>query len=378
MSADQTMLQRSARDFLRRECPPSRVNELAEDPIGYDRDLWRAMAELGWQGWVFPTALGGGGGRFLDLVLLEEELGRALVPSPFFASVIRAGLTILWAGTEADQTRLLPGVASGDAILTLANAEPGGRVEGDLVACRALRIGHRWQLDGTKVFVPYAGVAHGILCVARTAGAPGDRDGITLMLVDPATPGVTRRQTQTLGRDQQYEVGLVGAWVEDSLVVGEVDGARAGLERAQASATVCLAAEMLGGAEVVLDMTLEYAAARRQRGRAIGRHQALQHRCADVAIAIDAARVLIYDAAWRLDQGLPATTEVSMAKASISETYRNATWLAAMIHGGTGFMEDHALALHYRRAKVAELLMGDGDIHREIVARALLDTPGVH
>lgn len=369
------MLQRSARDFLRRECPTSRVRELAEDPLGYDRRLWRAMAELGWQGWVFPEALGGGGGSFIDLVLLEEELGRALVPSPFFASVIRAGLTILSAGTEADQARYLPGVASGEVVLTLAIAEAGGRIDGDLIACRASRTGRRWRLDGTKTFTPYADVAQRILCVARTEGQPRDPDGITLLMLDPATQGVTCRATPTLGRDQQCEVDLLGASVDDSLVLGEVGGARTGLERAQELATVCLAAEMLGGAQAVLEMTLEYASARRQRGVAIGRYQSLQHRCADVAIAVDAARVLIYDAAWRIDQGLPATIEVSMAKAWISETYRNATWVAALIHGGSGFMEDHDLALHYRRAKVAELLLGDRAIHREIVARELLDTP---
>jgi alkylation response protein AidB-like acyl-CoA dehydrogenase len=291
---------------------------------------------------------------------------------PFFASAVLAGMTILEAADGKQRARLLPGVAAGTEILTLAIAERGARLDGDVVACRVEKSASGWSLSGAKTFVPFAGAAHRIVVVARTTGEARDPDGLTLLVVDPASAGVTVTPTATLGRDQQFEVSFASVAVLDHDVLGQPGGARAALSRAQARATVCLSSEMLGGADAVLAMTIEQAHQPRQRGRPVGRHQALQHRIADSSIAIDVARTLIHNAAWRLDQELSAGIEVSMAKAAISDAYRDATWLAALVLGGAGFMDEHPLGRHYRRAKTAEFQLGDADAHRELVARALL------
>ena len=370
---DQTHIRQTARDLLTAASAVPRVAEPHRSPTGYDIELWRTMGALGWAGWILPTAVGGGGGRLLDLVVLQEELGHAALPTPFFTSAVLAGHTILEAASPDQQRRLLPGIADGSAIASLAIAEPGTRLPGDRIACRATREPGAWRVSGIKAFTAYADVAERLLVVARMAGEERDRDGLVLLAVDPRAPGVMLRSTPTLGRDQQFEITLADVLVDDGDVLGVPGDARGPLTRALERATVCLAAEMLGGAQAVLEMTIAYALERTQRRRPIGRHQALQHRIADASIAVEAASVLVHSAAWRLDQDLPAAMEVSMAKAAISDTYRETTWLAALIHGGAGFMEEHPLGRHYRRAKVAEFQLGDADIHRELVARALLD-----
>jgi alkylation response protein AidB-like acyl-CoA dehydrogenase len=370
---DQDLIRGAARDVLTAACAMPRVAAALQSPTGYDTELWRTMGSLGWTGWILPSSVGGGGGRLLDLIVLQEELGRAALQTPFFTSAVLAGLVILEAASPDEQQRLLPGIASGTAIVSAAIAEPGTRVLGDHIACRAAPVAGGWRVSGVKTFTAYADVSDRLIVAARMAGGERDTDGLLLITVDPRTAGVTLRATPTLGRDQQFEITLADVLVADADVLGVPGAAHAPLARALDRTTVCLAAEMLGGAQAVLEMTIAYALERSQRGRPIGRHQALQHRIADASIAVEAAGVLIHNAAWRLDQGLPAAMEASMAKAAISDTYRETTWLAALIHGGVGFMEEHPLSRHYRRAKVAEFQLGDADTHRELVARALLD-----
>jgi alkylation response protein AidB-like acyl-CoA dehydrogenase len=343
---------------------------------GYDPALWAALASVGWTGVLVPSGLGGSGGRLLDAIALEEELGRAATPGPFFTSSILAALTILEAGPETARRRLLPGIAVGNAIVTLAIAEPGSRIDGDVVRCTATRLGSGWRLDGVKTFVPFVDAAAWIIVVARTGGDVHDPGGIVLAVLDPAAAGVSIVPQPTLGLDRQCDVRLDGAIVPDQDVLGTAGLGRGPLERALEQATTCLAAEMLGGAEAVLELAIDRARTRLQRGRVLGRNQALQHRIADITIAVDVARMLIHQAAWRLDRNEPAAMDVAMAKASISETYRMATWLAGLVLGGAGFMDDHPLGLHYRRAKSAEYQLGDADAHRETVAGLLL-RPGV-
>lgn len=372
-SEEQEMLRKMARDFLERECPKTMVREMAEDEKGYSPELWQKMAGLGWLGLTSSSSYGGGDGSFLDLAVLLEEMGRALLPSPFFATVVLGGLFVLEAGSEEQKQRLLPKVATGDTLLTLALSEPGVEYDADSITVKALRQQDGYIISGTKLFVPYAHVADKLLCVARTKEGAKSGEGLTAFIVDTDTPGVTCTPLKTIGRDHQCEVVFENAIVPKENVLGELNRGWAQVEKALQKATVALCIDMNGGAQQVLDMTVEYAKSRVQFGRPIGSMQALQHHCANMEVAIEASRSIAYEAAWRVSEGLPCAVEVSMAKSFASECYTQTTQLGMMIHGGVGFMEDHDLTLYYRRAKAAEVLLGDADSHREKIARELLD-----
>jgi alkylation response protein AidB-like acyl-CoA dehydrogenase len=372
-SEEQEMLRKTARDFLEKECPKAMVREMAEDEKGYSAEVWQKMADLGWPGLVFPTEYGGGGGNFLDLVVLLEEMGRALLPSPFFATVVLGGLYILEAGSEKQKREILPRLASGDGLLTLAISEPGVDYDAGSIAARAIPQGKGYVINGTKLFVPYAHVADHLLCVVRTEEGVTPERGLTTFIIDAKSPGITCTKIKTLGRDHQCEVVFENVIVPKEKILGRLDDALVDVEEALQKATVALCVDMNGGAQQVLDMTVEYAKNRVQFGRPIGSMQALQHHCANMAVSIEASRSLAYEAAWRINEGLPCAMEVSMAKSFASECYTQTTQLGMLIHGGVGFMEDHDLPLYYRRAKATEVLLGDADLHREKIARELLD-----
>jgi len=370
---EQEMLRKTARGFLENECPKAMVREMAEDEKGYSPQLWHKMAELGWLGLVFPTRYGGGDGSFLDLVVLVEEMGRALLPGPFFATVVLGGLYVLEAGSEQQKEEFLPRVASGDTLLTLALTEPSGSYEAGSISVEAIPRQDDYVINGTKLFVPNAHVANHLLCVTRTKSGAKSDEGITTFIVDARTPGVTCTPLGTIGRDNQCEVLFENALVPKGNMLGELSNGWTHVEKVLQKATVALCADMNGGAQQVLDMTVSYAKERVQFGRPIGSMQALQHHCANMTISIEASRSLTYDAAWRISEGLPCAMEVSMAKSWASECYTQTTQLGMLIHGGVGFMEDHDLPLYYRRAKATEVILGDADSHREMIAREILD-----
>lgn len=372
LSEEQEMLKRSARDFLQRECPRTLVRQMAEDEKGFSPQLWRNMANLGWQALAYPSEYGGAGGSFLDLVMLLEEMGSSLTPGPFLATVVWAGLYILEAGSKEQKKMFLPKIASGDTVLTLAVSEPGARYETDIIKTEATSHQDSFIINGTKLFVPYAHVADYLLCVTRT----DDRldNGVTTFIINANSPGISCTPLKTLGRDKQYEVLFENTTVSRHDILGKLNGAWADIRSVLQKATVALCAEMNGGTQQILDMTVNYAKERTQFGRPVGSFQVIQHRCADMLVALDTARLLTYDAAWKISQGLPCAMEVSMAKAQASESYRQATWTGMQIHGGVAYIEDHALPVHYRWAKAAEVTLGDADIHREIITRKLLDS----
>lgn len=370
---EQEMLRKAARDFIEKECPMSMVREMAEDEKGYSPELWKKMAGLGWPGLGFPSRYGGNEGSFLDLAVLIEEMGRALLPGPFFATVVLGGLYILDVGSEQQREELLPGVTNGEILLTLAISEPDVEYDPTSIAVTATPRQGGYIINGTKLFVPYAHVADHVLCVARTAEGVRPGEGLTVFIVNTRTPGVTCTPLKTLARDNQCEVVFEDVVVSGDSVLGEPDNGWRDVERALQRATVALCADMNGGAQQVLDMTVEYAKQRVQFGRPIGSMQALQHHCANMSVSIEASRSLAYEAAWRISEGLPCAAEVSMAKSFASECYTQTTQLGMLIHGGVGFMEDHDLPLYYRRAKAAEVMLGDADHHREMIARELLD-----
>lgn len=368
---EQEMLRRTARDFLAKECPKSLVRAMEKDEAGFSPELMRKMAELGWTGLIFPEEYEGGGGEFLDLVILIEEMGRALLPGPFLSTVLLGGLTLLHAGSEEQKRAFLPGIAQGEKVLSLALTEPSARFDAAGVQLRAVRDREEYCLSGTKLFVPDARAADGLLCVARTAERGDPTDGLTLLLVDGKSPGLSCIPLRALSADRPCEVDFQDVRVPVQNVVGEVDRGWEVVSWTLERAALAECAWMVGGAQQVIDMTVNYSKERVQFDRPIGSFQAIQHKCANMLTEIDGARYITYLAAWKVNAGLPASQEISMAKAWVSEAYRRACLEAHQIHGGIGFTEEHDLGLYLRRARRAELSCGDASYHRERLAQLL-------
>ncbi len=370
-SEEQEMLRTTARDFLANECPSDLVKEMAEDEKGYPPELWKKMAELGWMGLAFPEEYDGMGMTFLDLVVLLEEIGRACLPGPYFSTVVLAGYTILEAASEEQKKDLLIKIANGDLIVTLALTEPSASYEPDAITVKATPDKDDYVINGTKLFVPDANVADYIICVARTKDGASPEEGITLFLVDAKSPGISTTLLKTIAGDKQCEVIFEDVRVPKGNIIGELDKGWPVVEKVLEKATVGLCAQMVGGAQKALEMSIDYAKERVQFGRPIGSFQSIQNYCADMVTDVDGSKYITYEAAWKLSEGLPVTMEVSMAKAWVSEAYRRVTLLGHQIHGAIGFCEDHDLPLYFKRAKAGELTFGDADLHREIVAKQL-------
>lgn len=368
LSEIQQMLKNSAREFLAEECPLTLVRELEEEERGFSAELWRQTAGLGWPGVAFPEQYGGTGGDFTDLAALLEEMGRALMPGPFFATVVLGGLTVLDAGTDSQKQEILPGVCSGDLLLTLALTEASATYEPWGIETTAIREGDNFRINGRKLFVPDAHSADTLLVAARTAQPADPADpaaGITLFLVPAGRAGVTVNQLSTISADRQCEVALDNVTVSGESALGAVDGGWPIIQRALERAVAGKVVEMVGGMEAVLEMTVEYAKQRAQFGRPVGTFQAVQHHCANMATDVEGSRHIAYQAAWKVASGEPAERETAMAKAWVSAAYQRVCNLAHQCHGAIGFTKEHNLQLYTRRAKAQELSYGDGNFHKE-------------
>lgn len=371
LSEIQQMLKNSAREFLSGECPLTLVRAMEQDERGYTDELWRQTVGLGWPGVAFPEQYGGTGGDFLDLAVLLEEIGRALMPGPFFATVVLGGLTVLDAGTEAQKREVLTGICSGQMLLTLALTEATATYEPWGIATTATREGDAFRLNGAKLFVPDAHAADLLLVAARTAEAADPSQGITLFIVPTNAAGLTVNQLSTISADRQCEIILDNVSVPADAVLGAVDGGWPIIQRALQRAVAGKCVEMLGGADAVVEMTVEYAKQRTQFGRPVGTFQAVQHHCANMATDVEGCRHIAYQAAWKIASGEPAGREVAMAKAWVSGAYQRVCNLAHQCHGAIGFTREHDLQLYTRRAKVQELSYGDVNWHKELALQQI-------
>ena len=371
LSEEQELLKRTARDFLEKECPRQLVRQMEDDDKGYPTQLWHTMAALGWMALPFPEEYGGGGGSFSDLIILLEEMGRACLPSPFIPAVVLCGLTILDTGSKEQKDAFLPGIARGDIIGTLALLEPSDSYDPAAISCRAIARESEYLVTGTKLFVQDAHIADYLVVAARTGSVNGAEEGITLFLIDARSPGISRTILKTIAADKQFEVNFDNVKVPGESVIGEVNRARRGVAGMLERAAVAKCAEMVGGAQRVLEMTVDYAKERVQFGRPIGSFQAIQHYCTNIAIDVETSRFNTYKAAWMIAEGIPCFKEVAIAKAWCSEAYRRVTALSHQIHGAIGWTKEMDLELYTRRAKAIEVAFGDADFHREKIARAL-------
>lgn len=372
LGEEQVMLKTSARDILEKECPKTLVREMMEDEKGYSPELWKKVANLGWLGLTFPEEYGGAGSSFLDLAVLLEECGRALLPAPFVPTVVLAGHPILTAGTDEQKQQFLPRIASGDIILTLAFIETSGSLQASDITVTATQTGDNFIINGVKLFVPDAHVSDYLLCVTRTSDDQNGEEGITLFLVDTGTEGVKVEVLKTIASDKLCEVVFNNVLVPKQNILGEMDRGWTIMKRLLDEAAVAESAWMTGGARWVLETSIEYAKTRIAFGRPIGSFQAIQHKLADMALEVEGATSIMYYAAWAISENDPSITlAASMAKAWCNDTYKHAVYDGIQIHGGIGFTWDHDMHLYFKRAKALEVTFGDSNYHREKVAQLL-------
>jgi alkylation response protein AidB-like acyl-CoA dehydrogenase len=372
LTEDQELLAKTAADFVRQHSPISRVRALrdANDPLGFSRDLWRQMAELGWTGILIPEEYGGAGMGLADLVVVLEALGRALAPEPFLSTVLLAGPLLTRAGSTAQKQAWLPGIAAGENILTVAYQEAHSRYDLNRVTVKAEKSGAGWLLSGEKIQVLDGAAADALLVSARTAGAPQDQQGITLFLVTKDTPGLTVTPQHRVDNRPVALVMLDEVKVGQESVIGTVDGGFQALSSTVDRATVGLCAEMLGGMSQIFDMTLAYLKTRVQFGVLIGTFQALKHRAARLFMEIELARSATMAAARAADEGAADFTQlVSLAKARCSDAYILAANEGIQMHGGIGMTDEHDAGFYLKRARVAEMTFGDAAWHRNRWAR---------
>jgi alkylation response protein AidB-like acyl-CoA dehydrogenase len=367
---EQELLRNTARKFFENECGSDTVRRLMETPEGISAELWKKLAEQGWLGLIYPETYDGMGLGLVDLVVLMEEMGRAVAPGPYFSTVLLGGLAILEAGGEGQKKEWLPKIAGGDKRVALAWMEPSAQLGPAGVALTAVEKGGRYTLSGTKLFVHDAHTADALVVAARTRPGAG-ADGVSLFLLPKGTKGIEVTLLPTMDQTRKLcEVTCADVAVGADALLGAAGSGWAPLSRVLDRATVALCAEMCGGAQKVLDMTVEYAKIRQAFGRPIGSYQGVKHRAADMLVDVENSKSITYYAAWALDEGSPeAPLAVSMAKAYVSDAFRRVTAAGIQLHGGIGFTWEHDLHLYFKRAKGSEFTFGDATHHRERVAQ---------
>jgi alkylation response protein AidB-like acyl-CoA dehydrogenase len=370
-SEEQEMLRRTTARFLRDECPTGLARRMMADETAHDASLWAKLVGLGWTGLLVPAEHGGLGGSFLDLVVVLEETGRALMPGPFFSTVVGGAPALLAGGSAEQRATLLPRIARGELLVTLAVAEADGRFDAAGVQLPAKPTGSGFVLSGAKHFVSDAHVADLLLVATRSGGA--GENGLTLCLVDRRDPGVRVTPLRTVDRTRRVcRVELDAARVPAERVVGRPGEGLPILRRTLDQAVAGLAAEMVGTAQQALDLTVAYAKERVQFGRPIGSFQAIKHKCVDMLMAVENARSLCYFAAWAVSEDAPeAHRAVAMAKAYASDMVKQVTSEAIQAHGGIGFTWEHDMHLFHRRALAQEAAFGSAPVHRDVVAQLL-------
>jgi len=368
LSPEQEQIRRSAADFFARSCPISRVRELEVSELGYDPALWRRMGELDWIGLTWPEPWGGAGGALLDLYPIYLEMGRSLAPTPHLAAAAIAGELLVRSGNDAQRARLLPELARGECIVAPALLEPRGEWGPAGIELSARADGGAFRLDGAKILVPYAHAAAELLVAVRTSKSA---DGVTLLLVDPGAGGVKIERLPNIAGYPLFAVSFDGVRVPREAVVGDVDRGWSALLPVLDRATVLQCAEIIGAGERVLEIAVQYAKDRQQFGQPIGRFQAVQYLCSDIAIAGHLSSLLARQAAWRIDTGLPHRREVSLAKAHASDAAQLMVRQAQEVLAGAAFMLENDLQLYTRRAKHWEFNLGDARWHRDAAVTAI-------
>ncbi len=363
-SEEQETLREFVRNFLEEKSAEAAVREQMETDEGFDPDVWQQMSEqMGLQSLIVPEEFGGQGFGYVELIVVLEEMGRALLCAPFFSSVVLAANTLIHSGDETAKADLLPKIASG-TIATLAFTEENGKWDESGITRQASESANGYTLDGSKMYVLDGNTAEIILVAAKTA------NGVSLFHVDAGADGLTRTSLATM--DQTRKQSKLDFSGTPATLIGEEGKGWDTLSTVLDLAAVGLAAEQVGGAQMCLDMAVEYAKVRVQFGRPIGSFQAIKHKCADMLLEVESAKSAAYYAGWcaaEMNDELPSTA--SLAKAYCSEAYFHSAAENIQIHGGIGFTWEHPAHLYFKRAKSSELLFGDPTYHRELLAQRI-------
>ncbi len=362
---EQEMLRKSVAEFLAKECPFDSVKEIEDSEEGYDKKLWKKMAKLGWMELHVPEEYGGLGDPFVDLTIIMEEIGKKAFPSPFFSTVLLGGVTLVEGGSEEQKKELLPKIASGKLIMTLAQLEEDASYLESSINLPAVLDGDNYVLSGKKMFVVDANIADKMIIAAKT------NEGVSLFLVDAKANGISCQKMETIGKDNNCIITLDNVSIPKSDMIGKPGEGWQILEKIAPKATVAKSAEMLGGCEESINMTATYAKERVQYSTPIGGFQAIQHYMADMRVAFDTSLYYMHKVAWMIDEGMDVTKEVSALKAQVNEQYKFITERSVQIHGGIGTTREFNIGLFYRRAKAFEYIQGDTDYHHEKIAQAL-------
>jgi alkylation response protein AidB-like acyl-CoA dehydrogenase len=365
---EQEILRKFAKDFLVEKFPKKYIRELEEGEPGYSPDIWKEMAGLGWMGLPFPEEYGGADMTFLDLAVLLEEMGRASMPGPYFSTVLLGTYPIMDCGSEEQKKEFIPKISAGTQLMTMALIEPSGRCNASEVQVKAVKEGDSWVINGTKLFVMDAHIADYILCVARTGNSSKPEEGISIFIVDAKSPGVEIAQLSTISR-KFCEVIFKDVKVPNGNVLGEVNKGWAAVAKIIERAEIAQCCEMVGMAQQVLDMTVDYAKERKQFGKPIGTFQIIQHYCADIFTFVEGMRLSTYKAAWMMNEGMPCSSEIAVAKIWAIQAADKIMGLSHQVHAAMGVTIEYDLHYYTRRLKTAELTFGDVRQYSEVVSQ---------
>ncbi|MGJ5176147.1 acyl-CoA dehydrogenase family protein [Bradyrhizobium oligotrophicum] len=365
LTEEQSMLRDSARGLISDHAPVAHLRTLRDsrDETGFSRELWATFAEMGFAGLLVPEEHGGSGLGAVEAGVVMEEIGRTLMPSPFFATAVLSASALTRAGSAAQKSEYLPKIASG-ALLSALALDEGAKHRPLHTALQAVRSGNGFKLSGAKAMVVDGHVADLLLVVARSAGAPGERDGLTLFLVDPKAKGVAIERTIMVDAHNAARVTLDAVEVNADHVLGDVDGGAAVLSGVLDLGRGAVASEMVGLSEEVFSRTVAYLKERKQFGKAIGEFQALQHRAAQLYIEIEITRAAVLKAQQALDADpAGAAAAVAVAKARAGATATRAVQEGVQMHGGMGMTDQFDIGFFMKRARVCEELLGDANYH---------------
>ena len=371
LTESEEMLKKTALDFVRRDAPKEVIQDLQESDTGYTDELWRKVVEMGWPGLIIPEQYGGFGNSLTSAGVLFEALGTGPLPGPYFSSGILSSLIILEAGTEEQKQRILPAIAKGEQILTLALTEPGYGWEPGAVQTNVNSKNGDFVVDGLKLFTMDAQAATHFIVVARTGKGADPAKGISLFLVDRESDGLSVRRLPGFLAGRTFEVKLDSVKVPRADMLGDKDEGWQALEQGIAKSIPVLCAYKVGGCQAVVDMVLEYSRLRIQFGTAIGRFQRVQDMIIEMVNHSDAARWTTYESLWKLDTQRPAAESVHLAKAVSSEAYWQVCSLAHRVFSGISYSKEHPVSFHTRASRSLYSYLGEPSYHRQQLARLL-------
>jgi len=369
LTKDQKMIQKSSREFFKKECPTDTVREIRAAPLGYDQKMWRKMVELGYPGLVLPEAYGGSGGDFIELALLMEEIGKSIVPSPFF-STIQCALAILEFGNEDQKEKHLPDIAEKGATWSFAHTEQHGRLDVSGVETRVAADGDGFVLNGTKLFVPYASSAGRFLTTARieTGSMDNSESGMVVFLVNAKADGVQIETIPTVACDDRCEVAFKNVRIPQNDILGNGEQGATIVDAIIQHSAVLKAAEMYGSARAVFELTVNYTKERKQFGRALASFQVVQHRLVNLLTEIDGLKYLVYKAAWAFSTRNPDRLLNSAAKLKANSVHAAVCRQGMYLHGAIGWTEEMDIGLYHRQTRAMDFDGGASDLHREQIA----------